>query len=116
MRIATSGRRSAHAYGAHLVVFERGEAFDFTVPGGGAHADETGGDGAMVSPMPGQVIAVSVKAGDEVKKRAALVVLEAMKMEHTLTAPFDGTVEEVKVKAGERVSEGALLVKLSAKT
>jgi acetyl/propionyl-CoA carboxylase alpha subunit len=102
-----------HEYGRHIVAFERGEAYDFTARGAGDDAGDAGGDGAIASPMPGQVIAVAVKEGDKVAKRAPLVVLEAMKMEHTLTAPFDATVAEVKVKPGVRVSEGVLLVRLT---
>jgi acetyl/propionyl-CoA carboxylase alpha subunit len=102
----------AHGFGRHIVVFEGGEAYDFTAPGAGEAAGELLGDGAITAPMPGQVIAVAVSRGDHVKKRQPLVVLEAMKMEHTLTAPFDGTVEDVRVKAGDRVSEGVVMMKL----
>ena len=62
--------------------------------------------------MPGRIVAVAVKSGAKVAKGAPLVTLEAMKMEHALTAPFDGTVAELKVSAGDQVSEGALLVRL----
>jgi acetyl/propionyl-CoA carboxylase alpha subunit len=99
-----------------IVVFEAGEAFVFA-----SHppaADEAGaaGDGAIRSPMPGKVTGLSVKPGETVKKGQALLVLEAMKMEHALTAPFDGTVDEVSVALGAQVTEGAVLVKLSATT
>ncbi len=104
---------AAHEFGRHIVVFERGEAYDFTAPGAGDADGDAGGDGAIAAPMPGQVIAVNVSEGAKVKKKQPLLVLEAMKMEHTLTAPFDGTVAEVKAKAGDRVSEGALLVRLT---
>jgi acetyl/propionyl-CoA carboxylase alpha subunit len=97
-----------------IVVFEAGEAFVFV-----SHppaADEAGaaGDGAIRSPIPGKVTQLSVKAGEAVKKGQALLVLEAMKMEHALTAPFDGTVDEVAVALGAQVTEGAVLVKLTA--
>jgi 3-methylcrotonyl-CoA carboxylase alpha subunit len=62
--------------------------------------------------MPGKVVSVSVKKGASVKRGDALLTLEAMKMEHALTAPFDGTVAELNVKSGAQVVEGALLVKL----
>jgi len=55
---------------------------------------------------------VAAKAGAKVKKGEPLIVLEAMKMEHTLAAPFDGVVAELKAKPGDQVSEGALLAKL----
>ncbi len=66
----------------------------------------------MLAPMPGQIVSVAVQQGGEVKKGDALLVLEAMKMEHTLIAPFDAKVVELKAKAGDQVSEGVLLAKL----
>ncbi len=64
--------------------------------------------------MPGKVTALSVKAGEAVTKGQSLVTLEAMKMEHALTAPFDGTVEALSVALGDQVSEGTTLIKLTA--
>jgi propionyl-CoA carboxylase alpha chain/3-methylcrotonyl-CoA carboxylase alpha subunit len=64
--------------------------------------------------MPGKVTALSVKPGDAVVKGQPLVTLEAMKMEHALTAPFDGTVDTLSVALGDQVSEGATLIKLTA--
>ncbi len=69
-------------------------------------------NGAILSPMPGRVTAVDIAAGDSVTKGQRLVTLEAMKMEHSLTAPFDGTVEELNATAGAQVSEGTVLVKV----
>jgi 3-methylcrotonyl-CoA carboxylase alpha subunit len=62
--------------------------------------------------MPGRIIAVSVAAGEAVTKGQKLLTLEAMKMEHSLTAPFDGTIAELNASEGGQVSEGALLVKI----
>ena len=59
------------------------------------------------------MVAVHVTAGEVVKRGAALVTVEAMKMEHTLTAPRDGTVVRVAYAVSERVSEGAVLIELS---
>jgi 3-methylcrotonyl-CoA carboxylase alpha subunit len=70
------------------------------------------GDGAIVSPMPGKIIALEVAAGDTVTRGQKLLTLEAMKMEHSLTAPFDGKVAELNAAAGAQVSEGALLVRI----
>jgi 3-methylcrotonyl-CoA carboxylase alpha subunit len=70
------------------------------------------GDGAIISPMPGKIIALEVSAGDAVTKGQKLLTLEAMKMEHSLTAPFDGKVAELNAAAGAQVSEGALLVRI----
>jgi 3-methylcrotonyl-CoA carboxylase alpha subunit len=68
------------------------------------------GEGSMRSPLPGKIIDLRVKAGDTVSKGQPLLVLEAMKMEHTLAAPADGTVKSVRYAVGEQVPEGAELV------
>ena len=96
----------------HVVVFEAGDAFDFTDPKPAAAQEAAVGDGAIRSPMPGKVVSVAVAPGAQVAKGAALVTLEAMKMEHALVAPFDGVVVEVKAEAGDQVAEGVLLVRL----
>lgn len=97
-----------------IVVFEAGEAFVFSSQPPSADDAAAAGDGSIRSPMPGKVTQLSVKAGEAVKKGQALLVLEAMKMEHALSAPFDGTVESVAISLGAQVSEGAVLVKLRA--
>ena len=80
-----------------------------------AHAGEHDGtDPGLVAPMPGKVIAVHVAAGSKVAKGTPLLVMEAMKMEHTIVAPDDGTVEAVLYGAGEQVAEGAPLVTFSS--
>jgi 3-methylcrotonyl-CoA carboxylase alpha subunit len=73
------------------------------------HADMHGG---LRATMPGRVLAVHVQAGDEVLKGAALVVLEAMKMEQTITAPAAGKIERVLCSPGDQVREGAELLTL----
>ena len=60
--------------------------------------------------MPGKVIAVLVEAGARVEKGAPLVIMEAMKMEHTINAPAAGTVKEILFAPGEQVAEGAELI------
>ncbi|MBY0305035.1 MAG: ATP-grasp domain-containing protein [Sphingomonas sp.] len=85
--------------------------FNFPRWSGGSGTGTTA-DGAILSPMPGRVTAVDVAAGDSVTKGQRLVTLEAMKMEHSLTAPFDGTVEELNATPGAQVSEGTVLVKV----
>jgi propionyl-CoA carboxylase alpha chain/3-methylcrotonyl-CoA carboxylase alpha subunit len=62
--------------------------------------------------MPGSVVSVSVKAGDEVIEGQVLAAVEAMKMEHALKAPFAGVVAEVAVAVGAQVSEGDLIARL----
>ncbi|GLJ00392.1 acetyl/propionyl/methylcrotonyl-CoA carboxylase subunit alpha [Sphingobium sp. BS19] len=94
------------------VLFLDGEAWPF----GPRRADHIGGagegDGAVLSPMPGRVIAVLVEAGQTVTKGERMLVLEAMKMEQALLAPFDGVVAELKVIEGAQVPEGTLLVRI----
>jgi 3-methylcrotonyl-CoA carboxylase alpha subunit len=72
-----------------------------------AHAEAHGG---LRASMPGRVLAVHVKAGDEVAKGAPLVVLEAMKMEQTITAPAAGKIDRVMCEVGDQVREGAELL------
>jgi 3-methylcrotonyl-CoA carboxylase alpha subunit len=67
-------------------------------------------EGSMRSPLPGKIIDLRVKPGDTVSKGQPLLVLEAMKMEHTLAAPADGKVKAVRYGLGEQVAEGAELV------
>ena len=62
--------------------------------------------------MPGKVIALNVKAGDTVEKGQVVAVMEAMKMEHSLTAPRDGVVEATGAEVGAQVPEGEVLVAL----
>lgn len=70
------------------------------------------GDGVILSPMPGRIIAVDVAAGDRVAKGQKLLTLEAMKMEHSLTAPFDGMVAELNCKLGAQIQVEALLARI----
>ena len=74
------------------------------------HDDATSSFGA---PMPGKIAAIEVKAGDEVTKGDALVVVEAMKMEHTIIAPRDGVIEELMCSIGDQVDEGEELLKMT---
>ena len=67
-------------------------------------------DGRLVAPMNGRVVAVNAKSGEKVEAGKALVVLEAMKMEHGLHLPFAVQVSAIHVKAGAQVAPGCLLV------
>ena len=71
----------------------------------------------ITAPMPGAVLRLDVAEGDEVAPSAAvLLVLEAMKMEHPVTAPFDGRIGHVACRQGQQVSAGDLLVELAAES
>jgi propionyl-CoA carboxylase alpha chain/3-methylcrotonyl-CoA carboxylase alpha subunit len=96
-----------------LYIFEDGDVREFsfdeetaTTAGGGVS------NGVVLSPMPGRITAVQAEAGAAVRKGAPLVTLEAMKMEHALTAPFDGVVVELPVAVGDQVAEGATLARV----
>ena len=66
--------------------------------------------GSLLAPMPGSVIAVNAQVGDIVEEGQPLLVLEAMKMQHTITAPHAGTVTELDVAVGDQITGGAVLV------
>ena len=76
--------------------------------GGGGQAG--GGPQRVTAPMPGKIVRVLVKPGDEVQSRQGLVVVEAMKMENELRAARDGRVRDVAVVEGQSVEAGAVLV------
>jgi biotin carboxyl carrier protein len=78
--------------------------------GRGAGAAQAAGTQRVLAPMPGKIVKVLVKAGDEVKARQGLVVVEAMKMENELRSPKDGRVSDVLVVEGASVEAGRLLV------
>ena len=71
------------------------------------------GPAPLVAPMPGLVVRLNVKPGDEVRAGQPLVVMEAMKMENELRSPASGTVKSVPAAVGAAVEKGALLVELS---
>lgn len=76
-----------------------------------AHAGEAEGEGGrLTAPMPGKIIALLVEPGAKVERGAPLLVMEAMKMEHTIAAPADGTVEALLYRVGDQVAEGAQLL------
>ncbi|MCP4752928.1 MAG: hypothetical protein GY866_18735, partial [Proteobacteria bacterium] len=75
--------------------------------------DLGGVSGGLVAPMPGKVIATYVSVGDEVEAGQVLLILEAMKMEHRITAPTDGTVSELRIQEGDQVANDELLIVLA---
>jgi len=75
-----------------------------------AAASHEGASGGLAAPMPGKVTALHVKPGDAVSAGQPLMVVEAMKMEHTINAPANGRVAEVRFAAGDQVAEGEILI------
>jgi 3-methylcrotonyl-CoA carboxylase alpha subunit len=79
-----------------------------------AEVDADTSAGSLAAPMPGRVIKLFVEPGAKVKRGEPLLILEAMKMEHTITAPGDGTIKEIHYAAGEQVLEGAQLIRMDS--
>ncbi|WP_374517466.1 acetyl/propionyl/methylcrotonyl-CoA carboxylase subunit alpha [Undibacterium squillarum] len=76
-----------------------------------AHAGDAEAEGGrLTAPMPGKIVAVMTEKGRAVKKGEALLIMEAMKMEHTISAPHDGEIAEILYAVGDQVSEGAQLL------
>jgi 3-methylcrotonyl-CoA carboxylase alpha subunit len=86
--------------------------FDFLFDTGAVRHASAEHEGRLQAPMPGHVLDVRTRGGASVNAGDTLVVLEAMKMEHSLVAPWDARVQSVEVKAGDRVEEGADLILL----
>ncbi|MEX6508061.1 biotin carboxylase N-terminal domain-containing protein [Jiella sp. M17.18] len=95
-----------------VTVFLEGQPHRFERHAPAAGAVEAASGERVTAPMPGLVKLVSAAAGDTVTAGMPLLVLEAMKMEHTLTAPRDGTLAQVLVAAGDQVEAGVLLAAL----
>jgi len=95
-----------------VVVFSEGQAFEFGLGSRGTGTSHGVHDGEIEAPMPGKVTAVEVSQGEKVAKGQRLLTLEAMKMEHALTAPFDGTIAELSAALGQQVTEGTVLVRV----
>ena len=72
------------------------------------------GDGRVLAPMPGSIIALHVKEGERVSTGHPVVVLESMKMHNEITSPIDGVVRRIHCKVGDQVSFGHVLVEIGA--
>ena len=114
LRADLDGRRlgvTVVAAGEKRHVFFDGLSFIFAAIDPLYHAGAGGGtEGSLTAPMPGKVIAILAEPGASVEKGAPLIVLEAMKMEHTLVAPVAGTVKAFCYAVGEQVTDGAELL------
>jgi 3-methylcrotonyl-CoA carboxylase alpha subunit len=101
-------------HGFETAVFLDGETWrlvelDPLAPGGGE--DPTAG--RLTAPMPGRVTQLMVEPGSQVRRGEPLMIIEAMKMEHTVAAPVDGVIEAVRFALGDLVEEGAELITLA---
>jgi len=95
-------------------LFHRGRAWAFECPAAQGQAEQASGSGAVLAPLTARVLQVMVTPGQTVQAGERLLVLEAMKMEHTLTAPFAGVVRELQMQAGGQALKGALLLQIEA--
>jgi 3-methylcrotonyl-CoA carboxylase alpha subunit len=104
-------RRELAAGGDLFHVFSGGAhwVFNYTDPLAHAGTAEAEG-GRLTAPMPGKIVALLVSKGERVEKGAPLLIMEAMKMEHTISAPGDGEVAELLYAVGDQVAEGAQLL------
>ncbi|MBQ5938735.1 acetyl/propionyl/methylcrotonyl-CoA carboxylase subunit alpha [Massilia sp. AB1] len=108
-------RRDSNVSGELFHVFTGGRHYTLSYNDPMAHAGEQeAAGGRLTAPMPGKVVAVMASSGQEVKKGEPLVIMEAMKMEHTISAPSDGLVEEVLYQVGDQVADGAPLLAFKA--
>ncbi len=112
-------RLDNHAFRARVVregremhIFCSGEYRRLSIKRELAGLDTDTAAGSLAAPMPGRVVRVMTRPGARVVKGEPLVILEAMKMEHTITAPSDGVVKEIHFTGGEQVLEGAQLITL----
>jgi 3-methylcrotonyl-CoA carboxylase alpha subunit len=96
-------------------IFLQGRTWPLTRVDPLLHTGEgAGAEGGLLAPMPGKVIALVAAEGAKVEKGAPLLILEAMKMEHTITAPSAGTVKAFRFGVGDQVGDGAELVEFEA--
>lgn len=97
----------------HVTLFEEGYSFDFSVSDPFARAADAGDSASsMRAPMPGLVKVVRAAKGDMVRKGQPLLVLEAMKMEHSIAASHDGVIDDIAVE-GSQVTDGTVLVRFA---
>ncbi|KAF0697184.1 Aste57867_12104 [Aphanomyces stellatus] len=112
-----TGTVVVHKHDVHLFCNDGSLRYEYKlgVPEPSFEAGGASGSGAssLVTPMPGKIVKVNVKAGDKIEADQALLIMEAMKMEHVIRAPRDGAVAEVNCEVGDFVSDGHVLVELA---
>jgi 3-methylcrotonyl-CoA carboxylase alpha subunit len=103
--------------GTHLHLWSAGQHFEFVLDDPRLKVfSATAAQGGLTTPLPGVVAAVTAKVGDTVKVGDVLMVIEAMKMEHSIRAPHDGMVKLLHFRLGDRVPEGSELLELAPAT
>ncbi|WP_136680872.1 acetyl/propionyl/methylcrotonyl-CoA carboxylase subunit alpha [Neptunomonas sp. XY-337] len=113
--VVNGHRISVHGFmnDTELTLFREGDQFKATQFRPTFDDNEGAAGGSLTAPMNGAIVAVLVEKGQAVKEGDALVIMEAMKMEHSISAPHDGVVEDIFFAEGEQVAEGAALVAVS---
>ena len=96
----------------HLIIFDPDHTYRLKQVTDTGYSSEEEASGTLISPMPGRVIEVMAAAGQQVKKGDALLILEAMKIEHIIAAPHDGTVQSLHYQPDDMVDEGVELLVL----
>ena len=99
----------------HVYLWLEDEQYDFLLDDPRTHEfHATAAVGGLTTPLPGVVVSVAVTVGSRVRAGEVLMVIEAMKMEHTISAPHDGTVRAIHFARGDRVPEGSELLELAS--
>jgi 3-methylcrotonyl-CoA carboxylase alpha subunit len=98
--------------GHNLTILRNGRLINIHLFKAGEDSSDEQGHGRIITPMPGKIIDVMVKKGDNVNKDQPLIIMEAMKMEMTIRAGCAGIVEDLPVAAGDQVADGSLLVSI----
>jgi 3-methylcrotonyl-CoA carboxylase alpha subunit len=115
--VAIDGKRCQGRYlrvGERLYLWSADESYELVLDDPRTHEFSASvATGGLTTPLPGVVVAVAVKVGQKVALGETLMVIEAMKMEHTISAPYAGTVESLHFGQGDRVPEGSALLELT---
>jgi len=114
---AIAGQRYHARYfiaGAHVYLWLAEELYDFVLDDPRTHEfSATAAVGGLTTPLPGVVVSVPVAVGSKVSAGDVLMVIEAMKMEHAISAPHAGTVKAIHFARGDRVPEGSELLEVA---
>jgi len=106
--VANERKRYIHIDGHHFCV----EEAEDEVGTGYVREGSTTADRSVTAPMPGTIVAIQVKEGDEVEKNQSLVIVESMKMENALRSPLHGRIAKIHFKSGDLVDAGVPIVEL----